>query len=206
MRSVATTCVAWLTCDSDGNLVVIGVRGLVVDRLTDVDARVCDLQVMYVNIASLDLSVVGQLAVLLVPGDHDRILQNKSHVIVIDNRYRFIYLHCSISCDRCSWVRLNRPRAWWLSGASRSIRLSECESCYLGAWQSLFHSLCGAEKMVLSNRFQLFPLLLIQLFTIVLVTWTQSRWSKRRRGAWQVAKYVRYSWLGTSYIFTQGRG
>lgn len=77
-------------------------RGLVVDRLTDVDARVCDLQVMYVNIASLDLSVVGQLAVLLVPGDHDRILQNKSHVIVIDNRYRLIYLHCSISCDRCS--------------------------------------------------------------------------------------------------------
>lgn len=84
MRSVAITCVELLTCDSDGNLVVIGVRGLVVDRLTDVDARVCDLEVMYVNIASLDLSIVGQLAVLLVPGDDDRILQNKSHVIVID--------------------------------------------------------------------------------------------------------------------------
>lgn len=63
-----------LTCDSDGNLVVVGVQGLVIDRLTDVDARVGDLQVMDVNVASLDLSVVRQLAVLLVPGDHDRIL------------------------------------------------------------------------------------------------------------------------------------
>lgn len=101
---MAITFARTLTCNSDGNLVVVGVQGLVIDRLTDVDARVGDLQVMDVNVASLDLSVVRQLAVLLVPGDHDRILQSKRnrYVTDIDNVIDFSYSHCSIACDRCS--------------------------------------------------------------------------------------------------------
>lgn len=49
-----------LTCDNDGDVVGVDVRGLVIGRPTDVDTGIGDLQIVYVEYTALNLRIVGQ--------------------------------------------------------------------------------------------------------------------------------------------------